>query len=92
MTLGSQDTILPTDILELQEMSNRPNKQYTEEEFANHPNPSILTVGARAVSKHAARSSPFSTYWSEKGAAGGQTEKDKNKKAHAVIQNLINTS
>jgi hypothetical protein len=48
-TVGSQDSILPVECQILQEMYNRPNKQYTEEEIANHPNPSILTVGARAI-------------------------------------------
>jgi hypothetical protein len=89
-TIGSYDSILPPDILDLEEMCNRPNKQYTEEEYANHPNPSILTVAARALNKHASRSSQYSSYWADKGSMNGMTEKDKNKKAHTVILSLIN--
>lgn len=70
-------------------MYSRPNKQYTEEEIANHPNPSILSVGARAIQKHAARSSQWSSYWVEKGSMNGMTEKDKNAKAAEVIGNLL---
>lgn len=90
-TVGSYDSILPPDLVELEEMYNRPNKIYTEEELANHPNPSVLTVGARAIQKHAARPSQWSGYWVEKGSMNGMTEKDKNEKASQVIGNLLKT-
>jgi len=70
-------------------MYSRPNKQYTEEEMANHPNPSILTVGARAIQKHASRNSQYSNYWVEKGSMNGMTEREKNEKAEEVIGNLL---
>ena len=70
-------------------MYNRPNKIYTEEEMHNHPNPSILTVGARAIQKHACRPSQYSSYWVDKGTMNGMTEHEKNVKAQQVIGKLI---
>jgi len=42
----------------------------TPSELVNNPNPPILTVGARAVQKHAQRSTD--SFW---GPAGGISEK-----------------
>ena len=54
-TVGSQYTVLPPEREDLQHMYNRLNKPLTEEELLCNPNPSLLTVGARAIQKHAAR-------------------------------------
>jgi hypothetical protein len=59
-TIGSLDDVLPPDKEDLEHMYNRLNKIQTEEEINNNPNPSILTVGARAIQKHACR--PSSTF------------------------------
>jgi hypothetical protein len=48
-TIGSQDTVLPPERTELEAMYNRLNKVLTEEELLNSLNPSLLTVGARAI-------------------------------------------
>ena len=48
-TIGTQDSVLPPDIDELSEMYNRLNKPLTEEELRCNPNPSLLTVGGRAI-------------------------------------------
>ena len=48
-TIGSVDTILPPDRKDLEAMVNRLNKPMSKEELAKHPNPPLLTVGARAV-------------------------------------------
>lgn len=77
---------------DLLEMYTRPNKKYTEEEMVNNPNPSILTVGARAVQKHASRPSQYSNYWVEKGSMNGMTEKDKNLKSEKIIRTIFKDS
>ena len=53
----------------------------SEEEFNSHPNPSVLTKGAREFQKHASRNSPNANYWIEKGNLNGMTEEQKNLKA-----------
>lgn len=55
MTIGSQHTVLLPEKEELTHMFNRLNKPLSEEEMLNDPNPSLISVGARAVQKHAAR-------------------------------------
>ena len=91
-TVGSQDTVLPPEKTDLEEMYNRLNKPLTEEEAVNNPNPSLLTVGARAVQKHACRPSANSGYWADKGSMNGMTEQQKNAKAVQVIDRIIQTS
>jgi len=73
-TIASQNSVLPPLKDDLVEMASRLNKPLTEEELNCNPNPSILTVGARAIQKHAARQSPNSSYWVEKGSMNGMTE------------------
>lgn len=48
-TKGSQYSVLPPEREDLEHMYNRLNKPLTEEELICNPNPSILTVGARAI-------------------------------------------
>ena len=48
-TIGTQDSVLPPDTDELLDMINRLNKPLTPEELINNPNPSLLTVGGRAI-------------------------------------------
>lgn len=55
MTIGSQHTVLLPEKEDLTHMFNRLNKPLSEEEMLNNPNPSLISVGARAVQKHAAR-------------------------------------
>ena len=62
-------------------MYNRLNKPLTEEELICNPNPSILTVGARAIQKHAARQQSNGTFWIDKNSLNGMTEQEKNFKA-----------
>ena len=85
-TIGTQDSVLPPDIDELAEMYNRLNKPLTEEELRCNPNPSLLTVGGRAIQKHAARNPGL---WIDKTTMNGMTEAEKNAKAQEVIGRLI---
>ena len=72
-------------------MYNRLNKPLSEEEMRWNPNPSILTVGARAVQKHAARVSQNAKFWLGGDSISGMTELQKNQKAEKVIGELLNT-
>ena len=85
-TIGTQDSVLPPDIDELTEMYCRLNKPLTEEELRCNPNPSLLTVGARAVQKHASRNPGL---WIDKSTMNGMTEAEKNAKAMQVIGRII---
>lgn len=87
-TIGTQDTVLPPDIDELSEMFNRLNKPLTEEELRCNPNPSLLTVGGRAIQKHASRNPGL---WLDKQTMNGMTEKEKNEKASEVIGRIIHS-
>ena len=88
-TIGSQDTVLPSERDELVHLYNRLNKPLTEEELTHNSNPSILTVAARAVQKHAARQSPNAAYWLGNSSMDGMTEEDKNIKAQQIINRII---
>ena len=91
-TVGSQDTVLPPERAEIEHMVNRLNKPLTEEEMRSNPNPSVLTVGGRALQKHAARQSPNASFWIGSGESlNGMTELEKNHKAEQVIGGLIDT-
>lgn len=59
-------------------MYNRLNRPLTEEEINCNPNPSYLTVGARAIQKHASRQTQNGSYWIDKGTMNGMTEEQKN--------------
>ena len=48
-TIGSSQDVLPPEREDLEHMYNRLNKPLTDEELRSNPNPSVLTVGARAV-------------------------------------------
>ena len=54
-TVGGQDNMLIPERADLEYMYNRLNRPLSKEEFANNPNPSVLTVGARALMKHVGR-------------------------------------
>jgi len=73
-TLGSEDTVLPPEREDLEDMFNRPNKSYSIEEMRQNPNPSILSTGARAMQKHRGSSG----YWINKESLDGMSERDKN--------------
>ena len=87
-TIGSQESVLPPEREELVEMLNRLNKPLTEEELRFNPNPSLLTVGGRAIQKHASRSPGI---WIDKQTMNGMTESEKNAKAQEVIGRIIQT-
>mmetsp|Transcript_13247 Transcript_13247/g.20697 ORF Transcript_13247/g.20697 Transcript_13247/m.20697 type:complete len:107 (-) Transcript_13247:98-418(-) len=70
-------------------MYNALNKPFTEEELLKNPNPSYLTVGARAVQKHATRPGQNSSFWAEKNSLNGLTEQQKNLKAEEAIGRVI---
>lgn len=55
-------------------MFNRLNKPLSKEEMRTNPNPSLLTVGARAMQKHSSRKSINAKYWIEKEFLNGMTE------------------
>ena len=81
-TTGSQEVPWPTKN-SLLESFNKPNNLLTEEEFKRMKNPSKLTVGARALCKHAHRSSEG--FW---GNPKG-TEVEKNEMANGVAEKII---
>jgi hypothetical protein len=73
-TVGSQDISLPPERQQLISGFTRLHTILTEEERLRNPtNPSLLTVGARAMQKHASRSSEG--FW---GQQDGLTEKSRN--------------
>lgn len=61
-TVGSYENCLPPDRRDLEYMFNKLNKILPEKDYYDNPNPPILTVGARALQKHASRNGPV-TYW-----------------------------
>lgn len=79
-TKGSEDTVLPPEREDLEDMFNRPNIEYSFEELRHNPNPSILSVGARAMQKHVSRKAS-SGYWINKASLDGLSERDKNDRA-----------
>ena len=74
-TIGTQDSVLPPEREELMEMVNRLNKPLTEEELRCNPNPSLLSVGGRAIQKHGCRNPGL---WIDKATMNGMTEDEKN--------------
>ena len=89
-TLGSEDTVLPPEREDLEEMFNRPNITYSPEELRHNPNPSILTVGARAMQKHVSRKASGG-YWINKDSLDGMSEGQKNERAETIMNRIINT-
>ena len=69
---------MPPTKQDLEHMYNRLNRPLTEEEINCNPNPSYLTVGARAIQKHASRQTQNGSYWIDKGTMNGMTEEQKN--------------
>ena len=89
-TIGSSQDVLPPEREDLEHMYNRLNKPLTDEELRCNPNPSVLTVGARAVQKHASRQSKNAHFWiGEDGSFNGMTELEKNLKAEKVLEIII---
>jgi len=79
-TKASEDTVLPPEREDLEDMFNRPNIEYSVEDLRHNPNPSILSVGARALNKHVTRKSS-SGYWINKESLDGMSEREKNDRA-----------
>jgi hypothetical protein len=68
------------------EMVNRLNKPLTEEELRCNPNPSLLSVGGRAIQKHGCRNPGL---WIDKATMNGMTEGEKNLRGQEVIGRII---
>ncbi len=82
-TVGSQDLPWPSK-KDLLQAFNRPNTILNDEELKRIKNPPKLTVGARALTKHAHRSSEG--FWGEiKG-----TEIQKNQLASVLAEKILN--
>ena len=88
-TIGSYENCLPPDRRDLEYMFNKLNKILPEKEYHHNPNPPIITVGARALQKHASRNGPV-TYWLGKQQMDGMTEQEKNQKADQLCVRLLN--
>ncbi len=82
-TTGSQDLPWPTKDILLQNF-NKLNTILTDEELKRLKHPPRLTVGARALCKHAHRSSEG--FW---GIIKG-TESEKNEQAEGVAKSIVN--
>ena len=89
-TTFSENCILPPEREDLEYWFNRPNILYSEQELRNNPNPSMLTVGARALQKHASRK-PNGGYWIDKDTMNGMTERDKNDRAETIMNRILST-
>ena len=83
-TIGSSDVTLPPDRKALLDNFNRLYTILSEEEFSRNPNPSMLTQGARAMQKHAPRSSEG--YW---GQQSGLAEKQRNENSNKIINKVL---
>ena len=89
-TTFSETCVLPPEREDLEYWFNRPNIIYTEDQLRNNPNPSMLTVGARALQKHSSRK-PNGGYWIDKDTMNGMTERDKNDRAESIMNRILST-
>eukprot|EP00350_Pseudokeronopsis_sp_OXSARD2_P009364 CAMPEP_0170558030 /NCGR_PEP_ID=MMETSP0211-20121228/32225_1 /TAXON_ID=311385 /ORGANISM="Pseudokeronopsis sp., Strain OXSARD2" /LENGTH=197 /DNA_ID=CAMNT_0010869583 /DNA_START=303 /DNA_END=896 /DNA_ORIENTATION=+ len=84
-TIGSQEDFIPPDKNAIKECFNKPHKTYTAEELMRNPhNPSVLTMGARAMQKHAPRSQEG--FW---GHMEGLTEKQRNDLSNKILRRVL---
>lgn len=89
-TTFSENCVLPPEREDLEYWFKRPNILYSEQELKSNPNPSMLTVGARALQKHASRK-PNGGYWIDKETMNGMTERDKNDRAETIMNRILST-
>lgn len=82
-TMGSKD-VVPPPITSVCENFNRRYTMLTPKQIAENCNPPKLTVGARALSKHAHRSAEG--FW---GKVSGLSEEERNKNAFDKLKEII---
>ena len=80
-TESSVDHELPPDRPQIILQFNRLYTLLTEAQLANNPNPPMLTVGARAMTKHVQRAS--GSFW---GTINGLNESQRNENANFKIR------
>ena len=83
-TNSSVDQELPPERQQLMVAFNRLYTLLSEDQLKNNPNPPMLTVGARAMTKHIQRQS--GGYW---GNFNGLSEKQRNDHANAKMKRIL---